>query len=65
MASEPTKQQTTKTHRNIHPKSCAFVPVIEAEKFPFGKCLSCEKPVRVRNARFYCPKCDKDLGKAP
>ena len=29
---------------------------------PFGECPDCKKPLRIRNAQYYCPKCDKDLG---
>lgn len=29
---------------------------------PWGKCHVCKTNIRVRNARYYCPKCDKDLG---
>lgn len=30
----------------------------------WGKCPHCKTNLRVRNAKFYCPKCDKEFGLA-
>lgn len=31
---------------------------------PWGECPNCKTNIRVRNRRFYCPKCKQDLGEA-